>query len=226
MLLIMATPNYNAIEAKSELRERYNGEPSWVETVIIEYELGPLGPTHNCQGYCDCVACSRFAWIRNPTCSCPLAVYLLGSLSLGDAMRQKWRRCQCSLQLSSLDGVPSCWCILLLPTQEWTQSPSSSYSLPSDLVQSPYSVLDLHCDFTEAEIEVPTNIVRRLEKEERRYLANESFSHATKLIVNEATTDLISCGNGMLKTDLEKSLADCEDETEDRASSSNILVTP
>ncbi|KAG0574809.1 hypothetical protein KC19_VG293400 [Ceratodon purpureus] len=115
-------------------------------------------------------------------------------------MRRKWRRCRCSPTLSPHADFACCRCILLMPTQEWIQSPLSSYSLPSDLVESPRSGLVLHGQFTEAQIEELTAIVKKLEEQERRYCENEPRSHGTEIIMNDATRVLISSGHGKSKT--------------------------
>ncbi|KAG0572893.1 hypothetical protein KC19_VG132800 [Ceratodon purpureus] len=150
----------------------------------------------------------------------------LQDFALEDAMRRKWRRCRCAPLLSPHADFACCRCILLMPTQEWIQSPSSSYSLPSDLVESPRSGPDLNGQFTEEQIAVLTAIVKKLEEQDRRYCENEPWSHRTELIDDEATTVLISGGDGITKTARERSSLGDEGETEDTASSGNLNFTP
>ena len=53
--------------------DRYNGNPSWIQTVIREYELELLGPQHLCEtSTCDCVACWRYRWLEDAHCQCEL----------------------------------------------------------------------------------------------------------------------------------------------------------
>ncbi|KAG0572019.1 hypothetical protein KC19_VG062300 [Ceratodon purpureus] len=47
--MVMFVPSSYGV--KCERRDRYGGEPSWVHSVIREYEIGILGPRHNCQGH-------------------------------------------------------------------------------------------------------------------------------------------------------------------------------
>lgn len=116
-----ARPSYrNDYGLRSVRRDRFDGEPRWLETVIREYELGDRGPLHECD--CHCSACSRLAWARMPVCKCPLGKQWGISLSLDDAMRRKWSKCRCSPGTVGVPEFPPgqwcCPCLLLLPTQE------------------------------------------------------------------------------------------------------------
>ncbi|KAG0594019.1 hypothetical protein M758_UG040500 [Ceratodon purpureus] len=177
---------------KSEVRDMYDEEPRWVETVLQEYELGVLGPMHNCQGYCQCISCTRLAWIHNPIWCCPYGLYRLCSFSLDDAMRRKWSKSRCSPPSASTPDASICLCILLLPTQEWVPSPSSSNSLPSDLLEDHHLGLDITATLTEKEAAILLRIVDRLEAEGRLFTTNEVTSHGTELLVNKGTTVLLS----------------------------------
>ena len=103
---------------KSMRVDRYGGEPSWLETAIREYELGVLGPLHQCGGECDCISCCRLNWLRSPICECKPSMAWGFSLSLEDAMRRKWRSCMCKPEMEFCAIESCCKCILLMTTQE------------------------------------------------------------------------------------------------------------
>ncbi|KAG0595609.1 hypothetical protein M758_UG181300 [Ceratodon purpureus] len=216
----MAESYLTTFGKKSEVRDKYNGEPRWLETVIQEYETGLLGPMHNCQGYCECISCSRLAWIQNPTCSCPYGSYRLSSFSLDDAMRRKWSNCRCLPPYATTTHASICLCILLVQTQEWLQSPNNTYSLPSNLLQDPRSSVDITNPLTNEEAETLLRIVDHLEAEARRLSAREQSNHKTELLVNEGTTVLLSEGDVIGKTHGERSYSGDEGEMEDTTSSS------
>ncbi|KAG0603714.1 hypothetical protein M758_10G115800 [Ceratodon purpureus] len=215
----MASAYTASFGVKCERRDRFDGEPSWVDTVIREYEVGILGPTHNCKGYCDCISCVRLAWIQRPTCWCSFSAYRVRSLSLDDAMRPKWTRCRCSPPSSLIVSDKMCLCILLLPTQEWVPTPSSSYSLPSDLLQTSSPRPDLDRPLMEREVNALMRIVERLEEEGRRFTANGFSSHGTELILNEGTTVLLSDLHGTVRSRAERGPDGTESETDDTACS-------
>ncbi|KAG0571413.1 hypothetical protein KC19_VG009800 [Ceratodon purpureus] len=204
---------------KSERRDRYDGESSWIESVIREYELGILGPKHNCQGYCGCTSCARLAWIENPICRCSYNGYLPRSLSLDDAMRQKWSRCRCSPTRFSAVCDTTCICLLMLPTQECVESPISGYSLPSDLLQNSSPRAEMQSPFTQRGDDTVMRIVDRLEEEGRRFTEKGFSSHGTEIIVNEGTTVLLSDIQGKKRARAEENHNGTESEMDDTACS-------
>ena len=127
---------------QSSRSDRFSGEPSWLETAIREYEVGPRGPHHECGGYCDCVSCARLEWLRNPICSC-VPKYQWGlALTLDNALRSKWKLCRCQPRdgVYSLDST--CKCILLMETQEY---------IPSEGTPSPVLSMDYYPPYTDSE---------------------------------------------------------------------------
>ena len=110
----------------SKRSDRFGGQPSWLETVIREYELGHQGPFHACGEYCDCISCCRMKWLQNPKCNCLLGKHWEYSLTLDDAMRQKWKKCRCEPEPRPPVEESVCRCLLLLPTQEWDPNEEAS----------------------------------------------------------------------------------------------------
>ena len=117
----------NSYGLKSERADRFNGEPSWIETVIRECELGVRGPFHICAQYCDCISCCRLSWFREPYCRCKLGKQWLKSLTLDDAMRKKWLKCRCIPIYAPRPPGDCCDCLMSYPTQQYVWSP-----LPND----------------------------------------------------------------------------------------------
>ncbi|KAG0573694.1 hypothetical protein KC19_VG201400 [Ceratodon purpureus] len=155
---------------------RFNGVSSWTEQSIREYELGFLGPRHECIEDCGCVACRRLHWLNHLDCKCPLGNWRWKSLSLEDAMKRKLLRCRCQPTIESYSPEECCPCLLLLTTQEGTVSANDS----EEYVGSPYgdnatlfrlmnsegeSSDRLNRPLTEREIQSITAMAQRLQKE-------------------------------------------------------------
>ncbi|KAG0594843.1 hypothetical protein M758_UG115000 [Ceratodon purpureus] len=120
--------------SRSSRLDRFNGEPSWIEQAVREYELGPLGPRHTCIENCGCLACCRLHWLNNVDCKCFLGNWRWRCLSLEEAMRRNFLRCRCQPKVESFLPEGSCKCLLLLSTQDASVSAHDS----EGYVSSPY----------------------------------------------------------------------------------------
>lgn len=104
---------------KSSRRDRFDGEPSWLETCVREYELGPHGHRHECLVYCKCISCSRLSWLDFPYCKCKLGKLWGRALTLDDGMRRKSMKCRCRPECDSYPSTWTCKCLsLVVDTQE------------------------------------------------------------------------------------------------------------
>ncbi|KAG0596366.1 hypothetical protein M758_UG247100 [Ceratodon purpureus] len=151
----------------SQSRDRFGGVPRWVDTVLRQYDDGALGPLHDCEGFCDCIACCCLAWAKNPVCHCPYGKQWGIAFSIDDAMRQKWWRCRCSSRINLMLSESKCRCLLLLPTQEYIISPESSVSLPSEFADSGGREWSSPGHVSQENIEFLYRLISRLEEEAR-----------------------------------------------------------
>ncbi|KAG0593973.1 hypothetical protein M758_UG036700 [Ceratodon purpureus] len=205
-----------------EVRDRFGGLPRCVDTVLREYELGPLGPLHDCAGFCDCLACCRLAWARNPVYHCPYGKQWGITLTVADTMRQKWWRCRCSPPIDTMPPESKCRCLLLLPTQEYILSPDSSVSMPSefyDLEDRQWSSPD---HVSSENMEALYMIITRLEEEARHRSARNSTPQSSGTVLVDAITKTVHLQHDGSKCSLCRSAGihlDSNNEYEDTASS-------
>ncbi|KAG0596089.1 hypothetical protein M758_UG223400 [Ceratodon purpureus] len=175
-----------------ERRDRFGGYPSWMQTVIREYELEPLGPRHLCdREKCDCRMCRRYRWLQNPSCSCELRLRWGESIGLEDAMRRKWLSCRCGPLLRSFSHEECCKCIMELPTQEWVATPASSYSLPLVFNESNADDSDGFIPYKLQCMAGIDRIYKTLAPLGSRLIYNEVSSEETEILVNNGTTEPI-----------------------------------
>ncbi|KAG0570849.1 hypothetical protein KC19_6G192000 [Ceratodon purpureus] len=147
---------------KSGRVDRFNGEPSWIEQALREYEMGLLGPRHACIDNCGCVACRRLQWLDNLECQCILGNWRWRSLSLEEAMRQKFLRCRCQPHVESYLPEESCQCLLLLTTQRDSISADGS----DGYVSSPYGDIATFLGFMDSGGESSDRLDRPLTERE------------------------------------------------------------
>ena len=124
---------------KSSRLDRFDGEPSWLETCVREYELGPHGPRHDCLVYCECISCSRLSWLDFPYCKCKLGKLWGRALTLDDGMRRKWMKCRCRPLFDSYPSTWTCKCLSLVVATREAAASTDSDSNASDPVPTPDS---------------------------------------------------------------------------------------
>ncbi|KAG0613492.1 hypothetical protein M758_6G107200 [Ceratodon purpureus] len=206
-----------------ERRYRFGGYPSWLQTVIREYKLGPLGPQHLCdREKCDCRMCGRYRWFQNPSCYCALRLRWGESTGLENAMRRKWLSCRCGPLIGSFSNEECCKCIMELPTQERVVTPESSYSLPSEFDGSDADDSDGYHRYKLQIMAEIDRIYKTLPQIGSTPSSNEGLSGETEIEVNDGTTEPIQTGSPevvRLGGDLEEGH---ESDTEDTAASSSL----
>ncbi|KAG0571823.1 hypothetical protein KC19_VG045800 [Ceratodon purpureus] len=173
-------------------RDGYNGNPSWLESSIREYELGTLGPRHDCETRCDCVACDRLRWLRSGICRCELRLEWGKSLEIDFAMRQKMLRCRCSPFTVQYIDESFCTCRATFPTKEFVPSSLSDLNLPSEFDDSfdggtrSGPVCGVSC------FEDVLRMVSRIDCERIQAAGPNVSAGHTEIIVNDGFTELIS----------------------------------
>lgn len=176
-------------------RDRYNGNPSWLESSIREYELGPLGPRHECETRCDCIACGRLRWLQRIPCRCELRLEWWKTMGIDDAMRRKMLRCRCSPFTVQYIHESLCTCLSTPPTEECVPCPLSELSLPSEFEDSfdggtrSGPVCGVSC------FEDVMRMLRRIDRHRIGAVASDDSTGHTEVIVHDGPTEIISGGS-------------------------------
>ena len=201
-------------------RDRYNGNPSWLESLIREYELGPLGPRHECKTRCDCINCGCLRWLQRIPCRCELRLEWGKTMGIDDAMRRKMIRCRCSPWTVQFVDESFCTCLFALPTQEFVLSPLSELSLPSEFKDSfeGGTRSDPVCG-----VSCFVDVMWMLSRIDRHRIgavgADDSTGH-TEVIIHDGPTEIISDGSHSTPRLRCDSAFPAEHDLEDTASSS------
>ncbi|KAG0578530.1 hypothetical protein KC19_4G030300 [Ceratodon purpureus] len=169
-------------------RDRFDGNPTWMQTVIREYELGPLGPRHECET-CDCITCGRYRWFRRAICACELSLRWGRTTGLEEAMRLKWLRCNCAPDYGFFSNDNCCKCILEMTTQECEDTPVSSYSLPSEFDGSDADRSDSPRQFIIPSRGEIRRILNVADEGEIRLLSGEDSWGRTELLIKVGSTE-------------------------------------